>query len=283
MLKFFILILIGSFFSNSTWAKDKTHPSPSEKVCKTSLQGWTACFHPGYGPRKYEVVYFFHGVLGSEETWENSKYYAEIRNKWNTQASSPSVISISFGRFWLLTPKSSAPGSGLIDHLKTSDLIDFEIESLGQNRIQRRWGLGDSMGGHNILQFHARNPGFFKKIYALCPAQFMGSPFISLQESYRRAKKWGGHPAYVASASKLMGHYYDIDTWETESLFHLPKKFFKNLKSVTLVNVINDPYVFDKANSQWSSLATQMGAKINSQTLHGSHCYPVPISSWFVD
>lgn len=250
--------------------------------CHQIRNHFSYCYYPGYGKQKNEILYFFHGVLGSQGTWERNSYYEQIRKVWKSRRSAPQVVTLSFGPFWLLTPQSSAPFSGKLDILTPNSLLEIERRHV-KGPVERRWSIGESMGGHNLLQLHARYKNFFHHIYALCPAQFNKPLNLALQQLPAMANENEALLPWLFTVTKLMQSHYDENTWRTDSLFHLSDQLFKNLTRVHLVLVGKDNFGFTKMNYEWLRLARSKGAQISDVTLEGSHCDPQGLLDWFKD
>ena len=139
------------------------------------------CIHTPSHTRSKNILYYFHGLGGSESTWQEKWYYtSQIRNEWNKMhAEWPTVVSISFGPTWLLAEKNASPYSGLYDVI-TKQVIP-QIEAQLNSKRGRRILMGESMGGFNTAQL-ALKWNFFSRAAILCAPMSQVSPFSTPEE-----------------------------------------------------------------------------------------------------
>lgn len=92
-----------------------------------------------------DIIYHFHGRNLDHTIWNDDTYYTSlIQSHWQkSNEKPPTVVLVSYGPQWLLTPKNSRAESGLMDDfISNLPLIESKIGK-PKNRIL----LGESMGG----------------------------------------------------------------------------------------------------------------------------------------
>jgi enterochelin esterase-like enzyme len=122
-----------------------------------------------------DVIYHLHGRNLDASIWNDDTYFTSLIQAYWQKSSikPPTVVVVSYGPVWLLTPKNSQVENGLMD-----DFIARlpEIESK-VGKPSRRILLGESMGGLNVLIAGLSRPEMFSKIASLCPGVYLESPF----------------------------------------------------------------------------------------------------------
>lgn len=122
-----------------------------------------------------DVIYHLHGRNLDASIWNDDTYFTSLVQAYWQRSSSkpPTVVVVSYGPVWLLTPKNSHAESELLD-----DFIARlpEIESKSGNP-KRRILLGESMGGLKVLILGLNCPEMFSKVASLCPGVYLDSPF----------------------------------------------------------------------------------------------------------
>src|SRR3954462_1418282 len=108
-----------------------------------------------------DVIYHFHGRNLDVSIWNDDTYFtSQVQAYWQRSSTKPpTVVVVSYGSVWLLTPKNTQAESGLLD-----DFIARlpEIESK-VGKPSRRILLGESMGGLNVLILGLSRPEMFSK------------------------------------------------------------------------------------------------------------------------
>jgi pimeloyl-ACP methyl ester carboxylesterase len=177
---------------------------------------WKYCIYPGAeanGQKSRDVIYYFHGAEQSHHSWWEDG--SVIRAKWKYRNHpGPTVISVSFGDFWLLVPPTQNGKGGILD-VYVKQLIPGFDKMLGFTP-RRRMILGMSMGGFNSSQLVLRHPELFERAAILCPAVPTISAFSSRTEAKEYLKPAHVNPAdayywminaqgYVKSAKEWAG------------------------------------------------------------------------------
>lgn len=160
------------------------------------------CYTPGKGKAGESVIYYFHGSGASETKWvDPDNYTAAIRKIWVSHGVDyPAVISVSFGKMWLLTDKSAAPNSGLYE-IFTGTVVPYLESAVLRSAPGERVILGESMGGFNAGVFGLRNYSRFARIALVCPLLGIGGEYGG--ESVESYMAWSG--ANRSNAEQLYG------------------------------------------------------------------------------
>lgn len=236
--------------------------------------GYKYCWHHGEGERKDEVMYHFHGVLADELNFIKNKAFVRLQKLWIKDGRGrPQVISISYGPVWIMTSKNTRHLSGLLENWKSDTFIELET-FLGIKNVTKRFLVGDSMGGHNVLKVFYKNTDVFDRVVALCPAQLSNSPYSSMESVIQKLPQvesvW---PMYFA-AMGLMASFYDEGTWNKESPTYFNDEFLKHIDKLRILLTENDMYGFTKTNLSWIDEIQKRGKKIEYKIEPGLHCVP---------
>lgn len=185
---------------------------------KNQGKNFKYCVSSSYTDRPTEVLYYFHGLLGDEKQFFKDKRAQQTRQIWGSNA--PTIVTISYGPEWLLVKKNSRPNSGLLKHFQEKALP--YIESKLSFKPTKRYLVGASMGGANVLSLYFDNPKLFDKYAALCPAMMGIGPFVSKEERKKYASITQAKMIYVQLARFLMWLYFP-----TNDLFNKENPLFK--------------------------------------------------------
>lgn len=232
------------------------------------------CLYPGTGKNAEKMIYFFHGILGMENIWINNQTYLKMQTEWSFNPEGrPTVVNISYGRIYLLTPKNERQHSGILDNWNTESISEFEKKEL-HFVPKKRFLLGNSMGGHNALNLYIKLYPFFSRLGLMCPAQLLNSPYASREEVEKILPSveslW---PMYLG-AMGLMSLYYDENTWDHFSPFHIPPTKLKNLKNIRMILMKEDLYGFTIVNKSWIDFLNKLGGNAEYRLSGGIHCDP---------
>src|SRR3954464_13704165 len=156
-----------------------------------------------------DVIYHLHGRNLDASIWNDDTYFtSQVQAYWQrSSVKPPTVVVISYGPVWLLTPKNSKAESGLLD-----DFIAHlpEIESK-VGKVRHRILLGESMGGLNVLISGLSRPEMFSKIASLCPGVYLESPFSDNSTQRAAMKRTGADPKIISGVTQLAKKYVSND------------------------------------------------------------------------
>jgi hypothetical protein len=274
---FFLLItflLIAGYFS---W-KYFTSPTGAQKVVFTpaNSQHFTAgnlnyTVYRAENGVSDDIIYHLHGRNLDASVWNDDTYFtSQVQAYWQRSSlKPPTVVVVSYGPVWLLTPKTSKVESGLLD--------DFvarlpEIESkVGKPR--HRILLGESMGGLNVLISGLRHPGMFSKIASLCPGVYLDSPFSDSSTLRAGIKRTGANPKIIYGVTQLAKQYVSNDEeWNAISPISLIERADQSYPELYLSCGLYDNYGNFEGTEALANLAIKRGVKTTWHPLYGGHC-----------
>jgi pimeloyl-ACP methyl ester carboxylesterase len=218
-----------------------------------------------------DVVYHLHGRHLDERIWNDDTYMtALIQAQWQSSGKvPPTVVTVSYGPTWILTPRGRKPESGLLeDFMRRLPEIEARV-----GRPRRRILLGESMGGLNVLVAGLSYPSRFAKVAALCPGVYAVSPFASLSTMRAAMERTGAHPK-VALAIWLMGRKFIADEgeWRRMSPLILVERAKPDYPALYLSCGLYDAYGNYEGTQRLASIARQHGVRTEWHPLYGGHC-----------
>jgi pimeloyl-ACP methyl ester carboxylesterase len=218
-----------------------------------------------------DTIYHLHGRNLDTSVWNDDTYFtAQIQAYWQrSSVKPPTVVVVSYGPVWLLTPKNSREESGLLD-----DFIAHlpEIESnIGKPR--NRILLGESMGGLNVLVLGLTYPGEFSKIASLCPGVYIGSPFSDYSTLQAGIKRTGADPKVIFGVTQLAKRYVsNEEEWNAISPISLIKRANRNYPRLYLSCGLYDKYGNFEGTEALAKLAVERGVSTEWRPMYGGHC-----------
>jgi pimeloyl-ACP methyl ester carboxylesterase len=272
-----IACVVGIIFSfaniSASVAQTPTAPPALPNVTCTQSSGggywYDYCLHKVGTSTNPDVVYYLHGLNGSQYEWEDSPYYSQIYALWGNQA--PTVVSITYGSIWLLAQTNSSGYSGLYENFVNTALP--AIETANSLKPRRRLLFGLSMGGFNAVELYLKNPNLFASVALACPAITTVGPY-------------DGSNAINNYINRTNASAYDVNEAIYVSETYFPTEAdWLNAAPLTLVNNVNasfpplyvsggmqDQYGFFEGASQFVAAVTARGAKASWTPLQGGHC-----------
>lgn len=218
-----------------------------------------------------DVIYHLHGRNLDASVWNDDTYFtSQLQAYW--QASSikpPTVVVVSYGAVWLMTPKNSQAESGLLD-----DFIARlpEIESK-VGKPGRRLLLGESMGGLNVLILGLNRPEMFSKIASLCPGVYLDSPFSDLSAMRAAVKRTGADPKIIYGVTQLAKSYVsNNEEWNAINPISLIERANQNSPELYLSCGLYDNYGNFEGTEALANLAVKRGVNTTWHPIYGGHC-----------
>lgn len=146
---------------------------------------WSFCVNRLPSSGNQDVVYHFHGRNGSADWWNDQTYYTgKVHAQWIEQGvAPPTVVTVSFGKLWLLTERPDEATGGLY-RVFIDDVLS-RVETEIPHSIGRRSLVGESMGGVNALTVALKSGRLFARAASLCPPIQRVSPFSSASGIFR--------------------------------------------------------------------------------------------------
>jgi pimeloyl-ACP methyl ester carboxylesterase len=218
-----------------------------------------------------DIVYHLHGRNLDERIWNDDTYFtALLQAQWQAgDAPPPTVVTVSYGGTWLLTPKGKRPESGLLEDFMTR-LPAIEAK-LGTPR--RRILLGESMGGLNVLVAALSYPSSFAKAAALCPGVYAISPFAPFSTMWAALERTGADPK-IGAAIWMMARTYAAgeEEWRRISPLALIERAGPGFPSLYLSNGLYDKYGNFEGTERLARIARRRGVPTEWHPLYGGHC-----------
>lgn len=218
-----------------------------------------------------DILYHLHGRNLDERIWNDDTYFtAMIQSEWqHSQALPPTVITLSYGPTWLLTPKGERADSGLLDDLmRRLPVIEAKV-----GKPRRRILMGESMGGLNVLIAGLTYPSQFAKVAALCPGVYVSSPFASLSTLRAGMERTGADPK-IAFGIWLLARKYVANEkeWRRISPLDLIERAGPNYPALYLSNGLYDAYGNFEGTQRLADMARQRGVTTEWHPIYGGHC-----------
>jgi len=243
---------------------------PAEQACGTT-GALRYCAYRDRRGTNGDIVYHLHGRNLDERVWNDDTYMtAMIQGEWqHSRALPPTVVTLSYGPTWLLTPKGEKADSGLLDDLmKRLPEIEAKV-----GRPRRRLLFGESMGGLNVLVAGLSYPSRFAKVAALCPGVYVTSPFASLSTMIVAAKRTGADPKR-GFGIWVMGRKYVAGEAEFRRIspLHLIERAGPTYPALYLSNGSYDAFGNFEGTERLVEMARQRGVTTEWHPLYGGHC-----------
>lgn len=273
---FFIILIISLSIYwawgklTSPWGVQKVSfiPSKSEKFTQGRLN--FTIYKASSGVNE-DVIYHFHGRNLDDAIWNDNTYYTSlIQSHWQkSNTKPPTVILVSYGSQWLLTPRTSKPESGLMeDFISNLPIIETKIGK-PRNRIL----LGESMGGLNVLILGLTHPELFSKIASLCPGVYLDSPFSDFDTKKKGLQRTGADPK-IAYGIYLWAKKYvsNQEEYKAISPIDLIRKANVNYPELYLSCGLYDKFGNYEGTEALAKIANSNGVITNWHPLYGGHC-----------
>lgn len=248
---------------------------PAEKQCfeKPELH-LKFCVYRAQNARADQLLYLFHGRNLDEQIWNDDTYFTgQLQKQWQEQKQAPpTVVGVSFGPVWLLTPKNQAPKSGLMETFveKAMPEIEKEIHFQGERRL-----LGESMGGLNSLILSLQHPELFTKVASLCAPVYTVTPFSSWSEIWHAIKYTGADPRTILGIIVLAKNFVStLADWQQIDPISLlsQRAVSASAPKYYLSAGLYDKYGLFEGVSLFVSAAKAKSIPVEWHPLYGGHC-----------
>lgn len=243
---------------------------PAAAACETA-GALRYCVYTSDAGTNGDILYHLHGRNLDEQVWNDETYLTGLlQSEWQRAgAVPPTVVALSYGGAWLLTPKGRKPSSGLLDDL-VARLPEIEAKV---GRPRRRLLFGESMGGLNVLIAGLTHPSLFAKVAALCPGVYAVSPFAPLSTIRAGMHRTGADPR-IAFGIWLLArkHFADESEWRRVSPLALIERASPRYPALYLSNGLYDAYGNFEGTQRLAELARSRGVRTEWHPLYGGHC-----------
>lgn len=261
-------------------------------ISHTSLAAKSQCGKSKYQNVKYEwcitptdrtknpnIMYFMHGMWSSENVWDKNAENKQIKKEWDRLGyTSPTVISITFGRQWLLTEVDGSKKlyNIVMDHI----MPELEAKAGGLGKGQRQL-MGRSMGGFNSSQLFMKNPRMFDRVALYCPAITTVGPHSSQAEIDAFIKRTGAKKSKLKKVLDWTREEFPtLADWNQHSPVVLAEKDFnKNYPALFISCGAQDEYGFYEGAKYLADLAKERGLETEWAPVKGDHCTLDPIKA----
>lgn len=246
----------------------------SRFICGSEeLQGgsFRYCFRDPEGVNHSDIVYFFHGLGGSEKTWHRQFLGTRmIQDWWTLRGYRPRVVSVSFGSQWLMVDNKRYP---LITYF-TKVIMPFLEKKMGGLRGGRRHIIGQSMGGFNGAELALKKPGMFSRVALLCPAIATVGPYSSDREIEDYIERTGARRRLVNKMLRISRSVFiDKKDWDNHDPLRLMKNYSSSKKPRFYVSVgTSDGYGFQEGSRVFTQRASAFSFLFNWVPVPGGHC-----------
>ncbi|MBZ4401459.1 alpha/beta hydrolase-fold protein [Myxococcus faecalis] len=269
-----VLLSIVSWFAWTELTRSrgdqKASFPPASQVCD-SEGPLRYCINTAAAGTNGDVVYHHHGRKLDETLWNDDTYFTGmLQARWHAAGVlPPTVVTVSYGPTWLLTPKGKQEDSGLLeDFMSRLPALEAKV-----GRPRRRMLLGESMGGLNVLVAGLSHPTRFAKVAALCPGVYLDSPFSSLGTLRASMERTGANPKIVFGVWLLARRYVaDEAEWRRVSPLELISQAGPGTPELYLSCGLYDAYGNYEGTERLAQLARQRGVKTEWHPLYGGHC-----------
>lgn len=253
-----------------------SNASEARQECENETTGqveWSYCVSQVPGSKNSDRVYFLHGLLGSERSWESQADTYE--QEWaRLGKDAPTVVSISFGRIWLMSHASGSEVAGRHLEIFTKTAIPLLEKKLGVTG-GRRFLYGRSMGGFNAAEVYLWHPELFSRVALICPALAEISPWASDEEVDQYIQRSGASSFLVHQAQRIaQENFTSEEKWALIAPLVAGKTQIKGSSPQLLVTIgQSDDYGFFEGTKQFAELAQkQRVPSVQWLPVSGGHC-----------
>jgi pimeloyl-ACP methyl ester carboxylesterase len=229
------------------------------------------CIAQTQSPPSGDVIYVMHGGGGNEHDW---RWYAGAFEAWERGGLQvPAVVTVSFGRGWILAEKNAAPQSGLFETFTREVMPKMETLAVG-HPARRRFILGCSMGGINGAELLLQSPpGTFDRAVLISPALMDVSPWATPSQAEDFSRRTGIPADEVSGFSAHITPYASDEAFWNERLN--PITIVRTLGArmpPTLVATNVQDQVWGGGGRVFARAAIDAGAAVTAAEWPGGHC-----------
>jgi S-formylglutathione hydrolase FrmB len=260
-------------FATQANLPDPAPVAPVSVSCHYQTGGgywWDYCVYTPKQTNNADVLYYFHGLEGSEYEWEQSPNYNQIYQTWGTSA--PVVISISYGSLWLLAPVNTSAVSGLYPNFVNTALPT--IETTEKIKPAHRLLLGLSMGGFNAAQVYLNNPNLFSKVALACPALTTIGPYDGTDAVTAYITRTNATASYVYNALAISEEYFptEADWLKAAPVSVASQVVNSSYPPVYASGGLQDQYGFFEGAEAFVNAVNAKGGHATWTGIPGGHC-----------
>ncbi len=218
------------------------------------------------------IAYYLHGRNLDESTWNDETFYTSMVQKYwqDNKLVPPTIVAVSYGPVWLLSPKNSQQESGLLEEFLNKGLPLVESKTgLPKERIL----FGESMGGLNSLIAMLNSQETFSKVASLCPAVYNMSPFSSFSEIKAGVTRTGADPKIIYGVLQLSKRFIaSEEDWNKISPLRLIEQSNALKTKLYLSCGLYDQYGNYEGTELLARKMASKGFSVEWHPLYGGHC-----------
>lgn len=232
--------------------------------------GFRFCYRNIETTNSDDIIYFFHGLEGSEETWF-TQYFGTlmIQKWWKHWGYRPRIVTVSFGPQWLLVDNSRYP----LLPLFVKGVLPLLESKVGGLRKGHRHLIGQSMGGFNAAEVSLKTAGIFNKVALLCPAIATVGPFDSSDKIEDYIRRTGASREKVQTMLQISRSVFiDQSDWtKHDPLLLLKKPQIKKSRYFVSVGE-SDDYGFQEGAEEFVRISRHYKFQTRWIPVAGGHC-----------
>ncbi|QDK37836.1 alpha/beta hydrolase-fold protein [Bdellovibrio sp. NC01] len=220
--------------------------------------------------KNQDIIYFFHGLMGNEETWFTQRFgTGMLERKWHWRGYDPTIVTVSFGEVWLLVNNHRFP---LIPFFK-NNIMPFLEKKVGGLGKGKRMLIGQSMGGFNAIQASLQLPNTFSKVALLCPAITTVGPFSTPEEIAAYTERTHAVPSRVKLLLSISRQVFlNQNDWDKHDPLKLIARYRAKKMPFYVSTGTADDFGFQEGSEVYSDLAKKLGFKSTWVPVPGGHC-----------
>lgn len=268
-----VLALVLSFACGA-WAGSR----PMDHVCGTDADAgysYTWCIDKEQGSTNPDILYSYHGLNGSNETWVRDPYGIDVTKALEAIGDLPTVISFSFGNGWLVTDLPTADGKDSLESVIVSRIMPKLEARAGFKGHGRRLIIGISMGGFNAAQMSIKEPLLFDDTVLICPIAQTVGPFSSdadIASALARQNAGMDPGKYRGALQWMKDTFHDQPSWDRHNLLSLVHRLGPTSHPMYLTTGRQDDFGFFEGATIFAATASAQGAPLEWHPIDGHHC-----------
>lgn len=225
------------------------------------------------------VIYYFHGAKGNPFNWSDRDAMYKIRKRWREIGKLPRWVSISIGSIGHLAEEFKEE--------RFFDLIVPYIEKeIGFNdKPRKRFVMGVSQGGANVVHAILKKDHFFDAAVAICPA-VMALDLYKKEDLHKYKLRTKASDFWFNYVMGLVPKpFFRPDYWHKHvDALELGQKFLSEKTTPLYIQTSShDQLGLQEGGQIFAMLARTKRAPVMFEELHGGHCVlrPNHIASYF--
>lgn len=275
-MKIISLILLLLYVSVSAKASDEDEIAIERQkyTCGSEkMQGvkFRYCYRNQEATNNNDIIYFFHGLNGSEETWFTQCLGTLIIQKWwQFRGYKPRIVAVSFGPEWLLVNNKRFP----VLPLFAKGIMPYLESKMGGLKNGRRHIIGQSMGGFNGAEMALKYPGMFSRVALLCPALTTVGPYASQSEIDNYIYRTNASRELVYKMLNISRSVFlNQKDWENHDPLRLLRSYHGAKKPRFYLSIgKSDGYGFQEGAEEFYELASDNSFLSRWVPVPGGHC-----------